>query len=60
MAFGRHWRDRRKLSYRGKRRKEGAMDLRENEMGLEEFGEFLLRRRIVRIHSPKRGQSYNL
>ena len=23
------------------------MDLRENEMGLEEFGEFLLRRRIV-------------
>lgn len=30
------------------------MDLRENEMGLEEFGEFLLRRRIV----PERNAKY--
>ena len=30
------------------------MDLRENEMGLEEFGEFLLRRRIV----PEKNAKY--
>ena len=47
MAFGRYWRDRPRLVYHGSRSKERAMDLREKEMGLEEFGEFLLRRRIV-------------
>ena len=32
------------------------MDLREKEMGLEEFGEFLLRRRIVPVRSGKGGK----
>ena len=56
MAFGRYWRVRPRLVYHGNRRRETAIDLREKEMELAEFGEFLLRRRIV----PEKNAKYHV